>query len=60
MIKAIPAVKKDPAFCKVKKGGRILPITYKEYQNKLRYLIHRTGRNSLFYSTHSFRRGGQL
>ncbi|CAG2232772.1 unnamed protein product [Mytilus edulis] len=57
MIKAIPAVKKDPAFCKVKKG-RILPITYKEYQNKLRYLIQKTGRNSLFYSTHSFRRGG--
>ncbi|VDI05143.1 Hypothetical predicted protein [Mytilus galloprovincialis] len=57
MIEAIPAVKKDPAFCKVKKG-HILPIIYKEYQNKLRYLIQKTGRNSLFYSTHSFRRGG--
>ncbi|CAG2191328.1 unnamed protein product [Mytilus edulis] len=57
MIEAIPAVKKDLAYNKVKKG-RILPIIYKEYQNKLRYLIQKTGRNSLFYSTHSFRRGG--
>ena len=57
MIKAIPAHKTSPAFC-ILKEGEIIPIIYKQFQNKLRNLIEKTGRNSKYYSSHSFRRGG--
>ena len=57
MISAIPASHSAPAFCKIL-GDKRVPITYLEFQNKLKYLIGCTGRNPASYSTHSFRRGG--
>ena len=57
MIKAITVHKGSPAFC-ILKEGKCIPIIYKQFQNKLRSLIEKTGRNSKYYSSHSFRRGG--
>ena len=57
MTEIVPAPKDAPAFCKRVKE-KIFPITYGEFQTKLRHLIQLTGRNSSVYSTHSFRRGG--
>ena len=57
MRKAIPAHKTSPAFC-ILKEGKCMPIIYKQFQNKLRSLIEKTGRKPKYYSSHSFRRGG--
>jgi hypothetical protein len=57
MRKAIPAHKTSPAFC-ILKEGKFMPIIYKQFQNKLRSLIEKTGRKPKYYSSHSFRRGG--
>jgi hypothetical protein len=37
---------------------KIIPIIYKQFQNKLRSLIEKTRRNSKYYSSQSFRRSG--
>ena len=42
----------------VVKDQKVVPITYNQYQKKLKQLITRGGRNPDKYSTHSFRRGG--
>ena len=57
MIKAIPAHKGSPVFC-ILKGGKCIPIINKQFQNKLRSLIEKTGRNSKYHSLHSFRKSG--
>ena len=57
MIRCVPARSNSPAFCKFILG-KLVPITYLEFQNKLRSLINLTGRDAFCYSTHSFRRGG--
>ena len=49
----------DPTFCISTKGKhqKSFPITYPQFQHRLRQLISFTGRDEKSYSSHSFRRG---
>lgn len=57
MINTIHAEAHDPAFCR-RVNGKLLPITYTQFQSGFKNLISKIGRNPAFYSSHSFRRGG--
>lgn len=46
-----------PVFVAPHKGSWA-PMSYSQYQNRLRKVIAATGRNPSYYSTHSLRRGG--
>ena len=54
MIKLTQAGPQDPAFCTVKK----VPITYPQFNQKLKKIVKGLGLNPTNFSTHSFRRGG--
>ena len=54
MCSMVSAEETDPLFT-LPNG---VPIFYKEYQTKLKQLIHNIGMNSDDFSTHSLRRGG--
>ena len=61
MVKLNPASETGPDFIvDARKAGasRQAPLSYKQLQEKIKYLIHKTGRDPLAYSSHSFRRGG--
>lgn len=53
----IPGSTSDPAFCVCRKNKNV-PITYNQFQSKLRKLINIIGLDPKAYSSHSFRRGG--
>lgn len=53
MCKAVPAQLYSPLF--ILPNGK--PITYNQYQSKLRYFIQNIGLDPKRYSSHSFRRG---
>ncbi|CAC5393054.1 unnamed protein product [Mytilus coruscus] len=53
----IPASNDSPAFVMSKKS-KLVPVTYAQFQNKLKSVIQKTGRDPNSYSSHSFRRGG--
>ncbi|CAC5391973.1 unnamed protein product [Mytilus coruscus] len=57
MCSKIPASNDSPAFVMSKKS-RLVPVTYAQFQNKLKSVIQKTGRDPNSYSSHSFRRGG--
>ena len=57
MVSLVPGRQNDPLFS-VKKGDKWGPMTYIEYQSKMRSLISSTGRSGKAYSSHSLRRGG--
>jgi integrase len=46
-----------PAFARIDKVGKVVPITYNVFLKELRKDISRTGRDPKGFSTHSFRRG---
>ena len=52
-----PCSSEDAVFSYVNKG-KCLPITYSQFQNKLRELLCKIGMNPNLFSSHSFRRGG--
>ncbi|VDI04268.1 Hypothetical predicted protein [Mytilus galloprovincialis] len=52
-----PCTSDDAAFS-YKKKGKCIPITYNQFQNKLRELLCKIGLNPNLFSSHSFRRGG--
>lgn len=60
MIDRVTAHLDDPAFCISIKGkkSKLVPITYPQFQRRLRQLISYTGRDENSYSSHSLRRGG--
>ena len=57
MCNKIPAPDNSPAFV-VRQKSQLIPITYFQFQNKLKSIIKKLGHNPKLYSTHSFRRGG--
>ena len=57
MIALNPAKETDPAFCFKDSKSRLVPITYPQFQRKLRHLISKTGRNGSAFSSHSLSRG---
>ena len=60
MIETISARALYPAFCfhSLVKPKILVPITYKQFQDKFRNTIALTGRDASLFSTHSLRRGG--
>ena len=59
MVSTVVAKESDPAFCfhSLNKPNRLVPLTYAQFQAKLRELISCTGRLANLFSTHSIRRG---
>jgi hypothetical protein len=57
MCRLVPAESSSPAFG-LYVAGRYKPITYRQYQYKLKSLVEVIGKDPGLYSTHSFRRGG--
>ena len=57
MCKLNPLPAKFPAFSVYSKKA-VVPITYNQFQQKLRTLIRKVGLNPKLFSSHSFRRGG--
>ena len=57
MCKLVPAEGTDPAFCVTHKGKRV-PITYRQFNAKLKQLVGKCGLEPSKFSSHSFRRGG--
>ena len=57
MCRLVPAGGKDPVFA-VHKKQSLVPITYANFNSKLKQLVKRAGKDPQHYSTHSFRRGG--
>ena len=57
MARLVPAGELEPAFC-LPLGGSVVPVTYHQFNAKLKALIRRTGLDPSRFSTHSFRRGG--
>ena len=59
MCTLVPASPTSPAFLYTRqKDNKHTPITYTQFNNKIKSLIEKSGRNPALYSTHSFRRGG--
>ena len=56
-VKTVPQHPKGALFCRLVKG-KLLPMTYRYFQDKFKKLIASTGRNPAAYSSHSLRRGG--
>lgn len=54
MCKIVPTQPNKPAFIMPNNQ----PVTYKQFQIKIKELIKKTGYNPNLYSSHSFRRGG--
>lgn len=52
-----PCNSNDAAFSYIK-NEKSIPITYTQFQKKLRDLIYKIGLNPKLFSSHSFRRGG--
>ena len=52
-----PCSSDDAAFSYIK-NGKSVPITYIQFQKRLRELICKIGLNPNLFSSHSFRRGG--
>ena len=57
LIRLVPGNPQDPLFC-MRKDKKLVPLTYKVMQDKLKYLIGVSGRVPQAYSSHSLRRGG--
>lgn len=57
MCEFIPASTESPAFL-IESRGKLIPLAYNQFQNKLKQLISLIGLNPLLFSSHSFRRGG--
>ena len=61
MVRLNPASETGSAFIvDARKAGasRQAPLSYRQLQEKIKILIHKTCRDPLAYSSHSFRRGG--
>lgn len=58
MISLTPGAGREPAFCIKQRKGSLQPLLYSQLQERLKYLIFKTGRDPSLYSSHSFRRGG--
>ena len=56
-IKIVPKHPNGALFCRVDRG-RVVPMTYTKFQDRLKGLIASTGRTPEAYSSHSLRRGG--
>jgi hypothetical protein len=52
-----PASTESPAFL-IESKGKLIPLAYHQFQNKLKQLISLIGLNPLLFSSQSFRRGG--
>ena len=57
MCEFIPASTESPVFL-IESRGKLIPLAYNQFQNKLKQLISLIGFNPLLFSSHSFRRGG--
>ena len=57
LIRLVPGGPQDPLFC-IKRDKKLLPMTYKTVQVRLKQLVGVTGRAPEAYSSHSLRRGG--
>lgn len=58
MTNKVTACPEDPAFCvSTSKNSKVVPVTYLQFQRKLRELISYTGRDEKAFSSHSIRRG---
>ncbi|VDI14397.1 Hypothetical predicted protein [Mytilus galloprovincialis] len=57
MCSKVPASHDSPAFV-ISKNSKLTPVTYGQFQRKLKSVILKTGRDPNLYSSHSFRRGG--
>ena len=58
MAELVPAHHSQPAFlCKTLKE-KLVPLTYGQLQEKIKWSIAKTGRDANLYSSHSLRRGG--
>ena len=57
MCKLVPAQSHQPAFLLCGRTG-LAPVTYKQFNDKIKALITACGGNASLFSTHSFRRGG--
>ena len=57
LIRQVPGTSQSPLFCMTKKK-KLVPMTYKFLQLRLKHLIEATGRAPEAYSSHSLRRGG--
>lgn len=58
MIDLMPASELDPAFVVKASDSSLVPLLYRQLQEKIKTLIARTGRDPDLYASHSFRRGG--
>lgn len=57
LTRLIPLPHQAPVFVDLHKGTWV-PLSYSQYQRRLKTLIAQTGRDPTNYSTHSLRRGG--
>ena len=59
MMSKVSAGQSDPAFSvhSDSKEKKLVPVTYSQFQTKLRDLISCTGREKRSFSSHSLRRG---
>ena len=53
-----PASNHHPVFLIKSDKGKFNPLTYGQLQEKVKWLVAKTGRDPNLYSTHSLRRGG--
>ena len=58
MLDLVPASDNEPLFGIKDSSSKLVPITYRQLQGKIKELIGKTGREPDLYSSHSFRRGG--
>ena len=58
MIRLTSASAADPAFAVKSSTGKLMPLLYRQLQEKIKVLIIETGRDPALYASHSFRRGG--
>jgi len=57
MVEAFPAHGPSPAFL-LKRYGKVKPVTYRQYQDKIKKTVGAIGLDACDYTSHSFRRGG--
>ena len=57
MMELVPGNAQDPLF-QVYRSTRLVPLTYRVFQGRLRQVLSVTGREPAAYSSHSLRRGG--